>query len=136
MPPLFSVFPVFAVLSWRFILAFCVSLLIIFLVFLCMFSSRSDIVICCLFCVFLWCNSYYSLDSFPVFFNRLFTSSSLIFLLRLYATIGTSGHSIFKVGSLSMRCQCFFKICPMCVVLVLKGMLNVGRVFVLSGLSL
>ena len=63
-------------------------------------------------------------------------SISLMFLLRLYATIGIFGHSIFNVGSLSIRCQCFCRIWPICVVSVLKGMLSVSRVSVLFGLSL
>ena len=78
----------------------------------------------------------YSLDLFPVFFSLLLTSISLMFLLRLYATIGIFGHNIFNVGSLSIRCQCFFKIWPICVVLVLKGTLNVSRVSFLFTLSL
>ena len=59
-----------------------------------------------------------------------------MFLLRLYATIGIFGHNIFNVGSLSNRCQCIFKIWPICVVLVLKGTLNVGPVSVLFALLL
>ena len=51
---------------------------------------------------------------------------SLMFLFRLYATIGMSGYNTFSFGSFSMRYQCRLSICPMWVVLLLYGMLNIG----------
>ena len=36
----------------------------------------------------------------------------LMFLFRLNATIGMSGHSICSFGSFSMRYQCRLSICP------------------------
>ena len=62
-----------------------------------------------------------------VFFGLLSTSMSLMFLFRLYAIIGISGHKILSFGSFSMTCQCRLRICPMWVVFVLYGILNVAE---------
>ena len=66
--------------------------------------------------------------------SLLSTSVSLIFLFLFIAVIGMSGHSILSVGSFSIRCQCFFSICPMLVVLLLYCVLNVSGIclFVMS----
>ena len=82
-----------------------------------------------------WFVSYYvligSLVVSVVFLSLLCTSMSLMFLFRLYDIIGVSGHKILSFGSFSMTCQCRLKICPMWVVFVLYGILNVSGMLVL-----
>ena len=54
-------------------------------------------------------------------------------VVRLNATFGISGHNIFSFWSFSMRYQCRLCICPMWVVLLLYGMLNIFGVLLLVG---
>ena len=58
--------------------------------------------------------------------NLALTSESFRFLFLWYATIGASGQRMLNVGSCSIMCQCFRSICPMCVVLLLYGIVKMG----------
>ena len=63
---------------------------------------------------------------YGVALNLTLTSESFRFLFLLFATIRASGQRILNVGSCSIICQCFRSICPMCVVLLLYGVVRLG----------
>ena len=64
------------------------------------------------------------------FLSLLCTSMSLMFLFRLYATIGISGHKILSFGSFSITCQCCLRICPMWVYVYVVCVCCMSNVYV------
>ena len=88
-------------------------------------SRALGLIAFCLFQLFLHGSYYVLIGSLllvvvsVVFLSLLCTSMSLMFLFRLYAIIGISGHKILSFGSFSIMFQCHLRICPMWVVFVL-----------------
>ena len=100
-------------------------------------SRALGLIAVCLFQLFLHGSNYVLIGSLllvvvvsVVFLSLLSTSMSLMFLFCLYAIIGI-GHKILSFGSFSITCQCRLRICPMWVVFVLYGILNVSGMLVL-----
>ena len=97
-------------------------------------SRTLRLIAVCLFQLFLHGSCYVLIGSLVVvsvgFLSLLCTSMSLMFLFRLYATIGISGHKILSFGSFSITCQCCLRICPMWVYVYVVCVCCMSNVYV------